>query len=83
MLFPHLTGVVVELVERAVAGVVTMHTWAGSAGGQLPVWMERVLADDLPALHSLMNGLSRDIDAVTAGLSTPKSSGQVEGQAQG
>jgi transposase len=49
-------------------------------GDQLPTWMERVLADDLPALHSLINGLSRDIDAVTAGLSTPWSSGQVEGQ---
>ena len=49
-------------------------------GDQLPDWMERVLADDLPGLHSLINGLSRDIDAVTAGLSTPWSSGQVEGQ---
>jgi transposase len=49
-------------------------------GNQLPAWMERVLADDLPALHSLINGLSRDIDAVTTGLSTPWSSGQVEGQ---
>ncbi len=49
-------------------------------GDQLPAWMERVLADDLPALHSLINGLSRDLDAVTAGLSTPWSSGQVEGQ---
>ncbi len=50
-------------------------------GDQLPAWMERVLAGDLPALHSLITGLSRDIDAVTAGLSTPWSSGQVEGQA--
>lgn len=52
----------------------------GLQGDQLPAWMERVLADDLPALHSLITGLSRDIDAVTAGLSTPWSSGQVEGQ---
>jgi hypothetical protein len=49
-------------------------------GDRLPAWMERVLADDLPALHSLVNGLSRDIDAVTAGLSSSWSSGQVEGQ---
>lgn len=41
--------------------------------------MDRVLADDLPALHSLVNGMKRDLDAVTAGLSTPWSSGQVEG----
>lgn len=49
-------------------------------GDQLPDWMERVLADDLPALHSLVSGLRRDFDAVTAGLSTQWSSGQVEGQ---
>lgn len=42
--------------------------------------MDRVLADDLPALHPLANGMERDLDAVTAGLSTPWSSGQVEGQ---
>jgi transposase len=48
-------------------------------GDDLPAWMDRVLADDLPALHSLVNGLKRDLDAVTAGLSTHWSSGQVEG----
>jgi hypothetical protein len=48
-------------------------------GEELPAWMDRVLADDLPALHSLVNGMKRDLDAVTAGLSTPWSSGQVEG----
>ncbi|MDT0468456.1 transposase [Streptomyces gibsoniae] len=48
-------------------------------GDDLPAWMERVLADDLPALHSLVNGMKRDLDAVTAGLSTPWTSGQVEG----
>jgi len=42
--------------------------------------MDRVLADDLPALHSLITGLRRDQDAVTAGLSSSWSSGQVEGQ---
>jgi transposase len=49
-------------------------------GDRLPAWMDRIRVDDLPALHSLVNGLNRDIDAVTAGLSTPWSSGQVEGQ---
>ncbi|MER6198127.1 transposase [Streptomyces sp. NPDC001586] len=48
-------------------------------GELLPSWMERVLADDLPALHSLVNGLRRDHDAVTAALTTSWSSGQVEG----
>ncbi|MBB5110022.1 transposase [Streptomyces spectabilis] len=49
-------------------------------GDQLPAWMERVEHDDLPALHSLVNGLRRDQDAVIAGLSSSWSSGQVEGQ---
>lgn len=48
-------------------------------GDQLPAWMDRVTQDELPALHSLVNGLRRDLDAVTAALSSPWSSGQVEG----
>ena len=45
----------------------------------LPAWLDRILADDLPTLNSLVNGLRRDIDAVTAAFSTSWSSGQVEG----
>ncbi|MFE7587888.1 ISL3 family transposase [Kitasatospora sp. NPDC057512] len=48
-------------------------------GDLLPAWMTRVLADDLPALHSLVAGLRRDQEAVVAGLSSTWSSGQVEG----
>ncbi|MFI9781851.1 ISL3 family transposase [Streptomyces sp. NPDC051956] len=48
-------------------------------GDQLPAWMDRVTQDELPALHSLVNGLHRDLDAITAALSSPWSSGQVEG----
>ena len=46
---------------------------------QLPGWLDAVTADDLPALHSLVAGLRRDLDAVTNGLSLDYSSGQVEG----
>ncbi|MFE5948600.1 transposase [Streptomyces sp. NPDC056480] len=49
-------------------------------GDLLPDWMDRVLADDLLALHSLVTGLRRDQDAVVVGLSSSWSSGQVEGQ---
>lgn len=49
-------------------------------GSELPAWMERVEHDNLPALHSLVNGLRRDQDAVIAGLSSSWNSGQVEGQ---
>ncbi|MFF2518246.1 hypothetical protein [Streptomyces sp. NPDC058086] len=49
-----------------------------TVGAGPPAGMDRVLADDLPALHSLVNGLRRDFDTVTAGLSTLWSSGQVE-----
>lgn len=48
-------------------------------GDRLPDWMLRVQADNLPALHSLIVGLRRDLDAVTAGLTMIWSSGPVEG----
>ncbi|MCX5336538.1 ISL3 family transposase [Streptomyces sp. NBC_00140] len=45
----------------------------------LPAWMDRVKADDLSALHSLVNGFHCDLDAVKAAFAAPWSSGQVEG----
>ncbi|WP_261575756.1 transposase [Frankia gtarii] len=42
-------------------------------------WITAVRADDLPALHTYATGLERDLDAVTAGLTLPHSSGPVEG----
>jgi transposase len=48
-------------------------------GDQLEAWMTAVAADDLPALHSMLIGLRRDLAAVTAGLTLPWSSGVVEG----
>jgi transposase len=48
-------------------------------GDRLPDWMLRVQADNVPALHSLVTGLRRDLDAVTAGLTMTWSSGPVEG----
>ncbi|WP_406446862.1 transposase [Streptomyces sp. NBC_01613] len=68
MFFLDQVGVLGPLAEVTVAGEVVD-----------PQWMDRVFADDLPALLSLVNGMKRDLDAVTAGLSTPWSSGQVEG----
>jgi transposase len=48
-------------------------------GDRLLDWMRRIDADDLPALHSLVTGLRRDLAAVIAGLSLPWNSGAVEG----
>jgi transposase len=48
-------------------------------GDRLTDWIHRVQADPLPALHSLVTGLRRDLDAVVAGLSMPWNSGPVEG----
>ncbi|MBW8798222.1 MAG: transposase [Streptomyces sp.] len=48
-------------------------------GCRLPHWIEAVRADDLPSLHTFVNGLERDLAAVTAGLTLPWSSGVVEG----
>ncbi|MER5279363.1 transposase [Streptomyces sp. NPDC002809] len=48
-------------------------------GDQLPRWIKAVRADDLPTLHTFVNGVERDLAAVTAGLTLPWSSGIVEG----
>ncbi|WP_455354638.1 ISL3 family transposase [Streptomyces sp. SYSU K217416] len=48
-------------------------------GERLPEWIAAVRADDLPSLHTFINGLERDLAAVTAGLTLPWSSGIVEG----
>lgn len=48
-------------------------------GEQNAEWIAAVRADDLPSLHTFASGLERDLDAVTAGLSTPWNSGVVEG----
>ncbi|MFJ9371688.1 ISL3 family transposase [Nocardia sp. NPDC101769] len=48
-------------------------------GRELENWMKAVDAHDFPALHSFVRGLRRDLDAVTAGLTLPWSSGPVEG----
>jgi len=48
-------------------------------GHRLPEWIAAVTADDLPALHSFVTGIQRDLTAVTNGLTLPHSSGPVEG----
>jgi transposase len=48
-------------------------------GARLPQWIAAVLASDLAQLHNFAKGLRRDLDAVTAGLTLPWSSGAVEG----
>jgi len=49
------------------------------SGDRLPDWMDRVREDNLPALHSFVNGLRQDLAAVTAGLTLPWSNGPTEG----
>jgi transposase len=48
-------------------------------GGSLQDWIDAVKADDLPALHSFINGLEKDRQAVEAGLNQPYSNGATEG----
>ncbi|MQY41000.1 ISL3 family transposase ISFsp1 [Streptomyces sp. RB17] len=48
-------------------------------GRLLHRWIADVRSDDLPDLHTFINGLGQDLDAVTAGLTLPYSSGVVEG----
>jgi hypothetical protein len=46
---------------------------------ELSGWLAAVEADDQPCLHSFATGIRRDLDAVTAGITLPYSSGTVEG----
>jgi transposase len=46
---------------------------------RLTDWIQRVQADPLPALHSLITGIRRDLDAIVAGLTLPWNSGPAEG----
>jgi transposase len=48
-------------------------------GPLLRAWMTDVQATGAPALRSFVTGLNTDLDAVTAGLTLPHSSGPVEG----
>jgi transposase len=42
-------------------------------------WLDRVEADDQPELRTFAAGIRQDLDAVTAGLTLPYSSGATEG----
>ena len=42
-------------------------------------WLERVETDDQPELHTFAAGIRHDLNAVTAGLTLPHSSGPTEG----
>jgi transposase len=48
-------------------------------GQHLATWMQQVDRDGSPALRSFVAGLRADLEAVTAGLTLPYSSGPVEG----
>ena len=48
-------------------------------GEHLSDWMDRVGNDSLPALHSFITGLRKDLAAVTAGLTLPWNNGPAEG----
>ncbi|MFC9769396.1 transposase [Rhodococcus jostii] len=48
-------------------------------GQDLNAWIGRARREESPALRSFAAGLVRDLEAVTAGLTLPHSSGAVEG----
>jgi DNA-binding NarL/FixJ family response regulator len=48
-------------------------------GGDLDAWITTVRTNDLPALHRFTDGLTKDYQAVTAGLTLPYSNGPTEG----
>ncbi len=62
-----------ELV-RSFAAIMTQRH-----GHRLGVWLARAEQANLPGINRFVNGVNSDLDAVTAGLSLPFSSGPVEG----
>jgi len=69
---PHLDALAAHV--RAFAEMMT-----GRQGQHLQKWLDAVEADDQPELHSFAAGIRRDLQAVTAGLTLPYSSGAAEG----
>ncbi|MFD6343103.1 ISL3 family transposase [Streptomyces roseolus] len=67
----------INALTRHVRSFATMLT--ERQGERLPDWLDAVRQDDLPSLHTLAAGISRDRDAVIAGLTLPWNSGVVEG----
>lgn len=69
---PHLTALVEHV--RTFAGLLTARR-----GAELHAWMGAVETSDLPALHTFVRGLRKDLPAVIAGLTLPYSNGPIEG----
>jgi len=70
---PHLNALAAHV--RTFAEIMTRR----SGEQDLETWLTAVEADDQPELGSFANGIRRDQQAVTAGLTMPYSSGKVEG----
>ena len=66
-----------DQVVRRHLGLTTMLT--SSYGGRLGAGIATVQQAGLPGVTSFANGLTSDLDAFTAGLALPYSSGPVEG----
>jgi len=69
---PHLATLAAHITSFA-------EMMTGLHGCRLHQWLADVEADDQPQLHSFAAGIRRDLQAVTAGLTLPHSSGPVEG----
>jgi transposase len=71
-LCPHMSQLA-DLVRRF-ADLLT-----GRRAADLPAWMNAAESSELPGIHSFVQGLRKDLPAVTAGLSLPYSNGPMEG----
>jgi transposase len=74
---PHMTALSSHVA--AFAKLLAHHRHADATPADLHAWIEAVTADDLPVLHSFVQGLDKDRAAVQAGLDLPYSNGATEG----
>jgi hypothetical protein len=78
-LLPHLAGVRVEQIDCHSDLVQVPEILTQRQGHDLPTWMDKIEQAGSAALRSFVAGLRTDMDAVTAGLTLPHSSGPVDG----
>lgn len=69
----------IAAVRNHVAAFAALLTPEQDNPARLQAWMDAARSSDLPHAHSFIRGLSQDLEAVSAALSTPHHNGRTEG----
>jgi transposase/putative ubiquitin-RnfH superfamily antitoxin RatB of RatAB toxin-antitoxin module len=69
----------IAAVRSLIAAFAALLTPEQDNPARLQAWMDAARSGDLPQVHSFVRGLSQDLEAVSAALSTPHHNGRTEG----